>query len=198
MRTLLFFLWLVVPAAGLAYHYGPGQERLQLDEAATHLEAARDLAAAEDHAGAVAEFDAALALLPAGDVEAGQRVRLERAKSQMLAKQLPEAREDLLALVDELQEEAAQGQQPDAELVRDARQTLASAHYYMTWLMRLEGQPREVWEPEIESARQNYRLLAESAPDQASQRGHQEDLAAAVRLARMDLSELQGLPLPSE
>jgi hypothetical protein len=71
----------------------------------------------------------------------------------------------------------------------------------MTWLMRLEGEPRETWEPEIESARQTYRLLAEQAEtssDPVQAKKSCEDLAASIRLARMELSELQGLPLPSQ
>jgi hypothetical protein len=67
--------------------------------------------------------------------------------------------------------------------------------------MRLEGEPREVWEPEIEASRQTYRLLAEqalAADDTAAAEGNQEDLEAAIRLARMDLSELQALALPSQ
>jgi hypothetical protein len=62
----------------------------------------------------------------------------------------------------------------------------------------LEGEPPDVWEPEIEGARQNYRLLAEQAGDSAAAMSYQEDLEAAVRLARMDLSELQGLNLPRQ
>jgi hypothetical protein len=98
--------------------------------------------------------------------------------------------------MDELQEDPG----ADPAVLAEARSTLANAQYYMTWLMRLEGEPRDVWEPEIEAARQNYRLLAEQADRQGnSQRARkcQEDLEAAVRLARMDLGELQGLPLPS-
>jgi hypothetical protein len=67
--------------------------------------------------------------------------------------------------------------------------------------MRLEGQPAEVWEPEIEGARQNYRLLAEQAAargDAGALKKNQEDLESSIRLARMELSELQGLPLPSQ
>jgi hypothetical protein len=67
--------------------------------------------------------------------------------------------------------------------------------------MRLEGMPQDEWEPEIEAARENYKYLAEMAEKQGqadlAQR-HREDLEAAIRLARMDLSELQGLPLPSQ
>jgi hypothetical protein len=71
---------------------------------------------------------------------------------------------------------------------------LAGAKYYMTWLMRLEGLPQEDWEPEIESARQHFRLLAEKGtPDQER---YQQKLESAIRLARMDLTELQGQALP--
>ena len=62
----------------------------------------------------------------------------------------------------------------------------------------LEGLDRKVWEPEIEAARQNWRLLAEQAGTAAEKTLHQEDLEAAVRLARMEMADLQGLPLPSE
>src|SRR5262245_1013067 len=31
MRTILLLSWLAVPVAGVAYHYGPGQDRLLLD-----------------------------------------------------------------------------------------------------------------------------------------------------------------------
>ena len=53
----------------------------------------------------------------------------------------------------------------------------------------------------MESARQAYKLLAEEAEkrgDAAAAKKHREDLEASIRLARMDLSELQGLPLPSQ
>jgi len=71
----------------------------------------------------------------------------------------------------------------------------------MTWLMRLEGLDATKWEPEIESARQNYRLLAETSDTTGKvteAKKHQENLEAAIRLARLDLSDLQGLPLPNQ
>jgi hypothetical protein len=67
--------------------------------------------------------------------------------------------------------------------------------------MRLEGAPREEWEPEIEASRQNYKLLAE---DKSLSRDGElvslaaENLESAIRLERMSLSDLQGLPLPSQ
>jgi hypothetical protein len=64
----------------------------------------------------------------------------------------------------------------------------------MTWLMRLEGLPQEEWEPEIESARQHFRQLAEKGT--GGKERYQEKLESAIRLARMDLTDLQGQPLP--
>jgi hypothetical protein len=115
----------------------------------------------------------------------------------MHAKQLSVANEELQTLVAELKDDA----KADKNLLAEARSAYANSQYYLTWLMRLEGLTRDVWEPEIEAARQTYRLLAEeshAAGDAVSAKKHREDLESSIRLARMDLSELQGLPLPSQ
>ena len=55
--------------------------------------------------------------------------------------------------------------------------------------------------PEVEDARQNYKLLAEEAEkrgDKVAAARFREDLESSVRLARMELSDLQGFPLPSQ
>jgi hypothetical protein len=197
MRALLIIAWLMAPVLVAAYHYGPGQEQLKLDDAASHVRLAERHAAQEQWADAVTHYDEALRLLPADHVEEHRRLRLERSKAQMLARKLPDANADLLNLVAEVSEDAS----ADAKLLADSRSALANSQYYMTWLMRLEGEPRDVWEPEIEAARQTYRLLAEQseqAGEAATAKKHREDLESTVRLARMDLSELQGLPLPSQ
>jgi len=211
MRRVLLFVWLLIPVALGAYHYGPGQDRLRADRAAEAV-ARADAAAREARAVAAKEGDdaarshwaeAALAyaeaieLLPAGQTREGQALRLERAKAQMFVSQLPEACRDLASLVDEIAGESS----PNEELLDGARAALANAQYYTTWLMRLEGATREEWEPQIEASRQNYKLVAqkaEAAGDQRLAAATKEDLEAAIRLARMDLTELQGLPLPSQ
>jgi tetratricopeptide (TPR) repeat protein len=197
MRTILCVGWLLVPVVVAAWHYGPGQERVRLDDTARALALADRHAARQEWAEAARSYDEALALLPPERVAEARRIRLERDKALMLAQQLPDAHEDLKILVEEMKEDS--GAEPG--VLAEARSTLANAQYYMTWLMRLEGQPKDLWEPEIEAARQSYRLLAEEAEtstDTATGRKHREDLEAAVRLARMDVSELQGLPLPSQ
>ena len=207
MRIAVLLIWLMLPLLAAAYHYGPGQKQLQLDQVATCLTTAQAHTEQGDWASAVTAYDTALQLLPPGLSQQTGQLRLERAKAQMLAKQLPAAHRDLKALVDDLQSVTnkdttrVENQQDPQELLQDARAALAHSQYYMTWLMRLEGQPRETWEPEIENARQTLRLLqgqAEQTGDLTAVKSYREDLESTIRLARMDLSELQGLPLPSQ
>jgi len=197
MRKAVLLLWLMIPILIAAYHYGPGQDRMTLDDVAGILARADGHASAEEWTEAIELYEEALSLLADENRDAIRRVRIERAKAWMMDKKLPDAHRDLLELVDELQNDA----DADSDQLVDARAALASAQYYMTWLMRLEGTSRERWEPEIESSRQIYRLLAESARDDGDTKAakrFEEDLESAIRLARMDLGELQGLPLPSQ
>lgn len=197
MRIFLVLLWLLVPIVAVAYHLGPGQEKQTLDETAALLAAVKRHAAAEEWALVVQKCDQALAKLPKERIADARRLILERAKARMLVKQLPVAHEELKGLVDDLTADPT----ADPKLLAEAQSTLANSQYYLTWLMRLEGKPPEEWEPEIESARQTWRHLAEQAAadgEDAQAKRCREDLEAAIRLARMDLKELQGLPQPSQ
>lgn len=211
MKKLILFVWLLLPVAAAAYHYGPGQTRLHDDRAADALargraaaELAREVAAeygddeARAHWGqAEAAFGEALAELSSERIAEARVLRLERAKAWMFLSRLSEAREEFQRLVEELEDDPA----ADPALLSDVRSALANAQYYTTWLMRLEGVAREEWEREIESARQNFTLCAAEAGrsgDEERARAAEEDVESAIRLARMDLAELQGLPLPSQ
>ena len=180
MRNLLLVTWLALPIGAWAYHEGPGQDRMALDEAAKVVAEAHQAAADKDWADAVRGYEDALAKLPKDQESTAQRLRLELNKARMQAKGL------------------STDQKADQQLLAESRQALARAQFFTTWLMRLEGVSREEWEPEIEAARQNWRLLAEQAttPEQKEQSG--KDLEAAIRLARIEIEDLQGLPLPSE
>lgn len=196
-RILLLTGWLLLAVAGVTYHLtaGPGHEKL--DTAAARVKEAEQAAADKKYAEAVEKYEQALAALPSDRKADGRKIRLEKAKAEMLAKKLPDAHADLKGLVEEL----ASDPSADQKVLADARSAMANSNYYMTWLMRLEGLPRETWEPEVEAARQTYKLLAEQADaagDADAAKKHKEDLESAVRLARMDLGELQGLPLPSQ
>jgi tetratricopeptide (TPR) repeat protein len=197
MRGLMLSVWLLVPIGMGAYHYGPGVWQQELDEAGDHLALAQKAVQDGQHDKAVERFSKVLESLPKDQVAQSQRIRLEKAKAQMLSQQLPASYDELTTLLEELQAD----KQADPKVICETQGALASAKYYLTWLMRLEGTSRQEWEPEIESSRQLYRLLAEQATEQGdstSAQKHQEDLEAAIRLARLDLSQLQALPLPSQ
>lgn len=201
MRTLLIAAWLLVPVGVWAYHEGPGQEGMQLDRVDALLADARAAADEGDWAAAAEHYEAALKELPNAEddslVSTARRIRLSAAKAKLTSSQLVESRKELIALMDELSEDES----ANAKLLDETREAYANAQYYWTWLMRLEGYPRSEWEPEVELARQNYRLLAERAEtrgDESAAKTHMEDLESTIKLARLDLEELQGLPLPSQ
>ena len=197
MRILLIVAWLFVGLGGVIYHFGPGQDQMEIDRIDQMLKQARASLDAEEWADAIEQFDEVLAELPAERKTEAQGLMLEKAKAQMMAAQLPEAREALATLLQDLR----QSDSADQAFVAEVQATLANSQYYMTWLMRREGLPEEEWMPEIEAARQHYTQLtktAEKLGDSEMARKSDEDLEASIRLARMDLSELQGLPLPSQ
>ena len=195
MRLGLLAVWLFLLVGAWTYNAGPGQDQLVLDEVDAILAEAYDHAVNERWAEAVTSYEDALKTLPKDRVEKARWVRIERDQAMTKAAKLPEALSDLKSLVSELMEEDVEG-----PLMDKARTALANALYYMTWLKRLEGLPREEWEPDIEAARQNYRLLAESAKKRGDKDAEEKnkDLESAIRLARMELKDLQGLPLPSQ
>ena len=197
MRVILTLAWIMAGLLAVGFHFGPGQERVLLDEVAKHLSAAETFTDSGDWNSAEREYKAALQALPQERVAEAQRIRVERDKALLRSSQLPAAYSDLLLLVEELKNEV----KPDKALLADAQSALATSRYYLTWLMRVEGLPQDAWEEEIEAARQTYRHLAEQAladGQQAAATQHQEDMESAIRLARMDLAELQGLSIPKQ
>ncbi len=197
MRIMMLLCWGLVPLFLGAYHYGPGQEQIKLDKVDLRIKAAKEAASNGDWAQAVLLYNEALPMVPVDRVNESQKLRLERDKAMMFNGQLPEAYLDLEALLDELTD----SQNPDQELLTQTRSAMANAEYYVTWTLRLEGVGKEGWEPIIESARQNYRLLAENAAkaDNLDElKEQQENLEAVIRLANIDLTDLQGIPIPKQ
>ena len=195
-QTLLTFWIMLLPIGGL-YHLIAGPHLREMDVIGKSLTDARKLAGEEDWHRAVPEFERALESLPVDLLSESRAIRLELAQAKMNAAKLPEAHSDLKSLLDELLED----KQRDPKLESQVRESLANSQFYMTWLMRLEGLPATKWEPEIESARQNYRMLAETATESGhvnAAKKQKENLEAAIRLARLDLADLQGLPLPNQ
>lgn len=192
-KKILFALWLLVPVAMLAYHFGPGQVRLGTERAARAIAEARALEAAEAWPEAVQAWADALAATPADEKLARFQLRLAHANARIYAGELPEAMEDMETLLTE-----THAAKVDAAFQREVRGSLGSARYYTAWLMRLEGAATDEWLVQSESARQHFRLLAEETKTTSQAAGFEKNLEATVRLEQMDLSELQGLPLPKK
>lgn len=197
MRRLLLVGWLMLLPMGGLYHLVAGPHHREMDMIGDSLAEARRLVGEEEWHKAVPKFEFALEGLPEELVAESRQLRLELARAKMNASKLPDAHGELKELLDEVLADNT----ADAKLEQQVRESLANSQFYMTWLMRLEGMPATKWEPEIESARQNYRMLAETA-EQSGQAEvadkQKENLEAAIRLARLDLGELQGLPLPNQ
>ena len=193
-KNLLIFLWALAPVALLAYHFGPGQAGLAREEAKANIQAALDFEAKKQWQQAIDAYNDALAALPDTETAKRQQLQLARANARIYVGELPEA---MLAMEHLLNETAKSS---DSELESKVRSSLASAQYYTGWLMRLELAEKKEWKEPLEKARQNFRLLAEQTAktDATASEDHQKNLEAVVRLARMDLSEVQALPLPKK
>ena len=193
-KNLFILLWALAPVALLAYHYGPGQAGLAREEAKASIRAALDFEAGEQWQQAIDAYNNALATLPDTETAKRQQLQLARANARIYVGELPEA---MLAM-EHLLDETAKGS--DSKLENKVRSSLASAQYYTGWLMRLELAEKKEWKEPLEKARQNFRLLAEQTAktDATASEDHQKNLEAVVRLARMDLSEVQALPLPKK
>lgn len=215
MRKLLLVLWLIVPAILIAWHYGPGQRELLLDDAAAAHRRAQAAAAAEDWATAASASGDALALLAKAEALTRQtadaaehgsatgepapaasisplvaELTVEQARARMRSGELLEGMAQLQDLL------VQTGDNPALSATREqARHELASGNYHAAWLMRLEGAASDEWQISAEVARQEFRLLAETGSP-AITSAAARNLEATIRLQRMDLDELKALPLP--
>lgn len=197
MKILILTLWCLIPLGLLAFHYGPGRTGIVLDETAEILATAETHAATENWPDAIAAYELALAKLPKDRVADARPIRLAIAKARMQSNGLPKAREELVALSSELEADP----KADPTLRDNTLAELATARFYMTYLMKLEGLPETEWEPEIEAARQERKLLVTRTTDRGDTTAaalHADDLEAAIRLARTDPTDLYGKPIPKE
>lgn len=194
-RKLLWTLWGLAPLAALAFHLGPGQRLLARDDAGRRVRAASRAISNEQWAEAAASYAAAQSALPEGGAR-GEAIRLALASAwaKVRAGDLVEGGADIEQLV------ADEQGRPDAdeEFLVEARDKLAQSGYFTAWLMRLDGGAVEEWKPEAEKARQQWRLLAESAEASGDDRAEtfKKNVEQVIRLEQMDLSELKALPLP--
>ncbi|MCA9066376.1 MAG: hypothetical protein KDA96_25085, partial [Planctomycetaceae bacterium] len=143
MRTIALLGWLALLPAGLIYHLVERDSHQRADQIGEHLALARESQDQEHWGTAVKNLEEALKLIPEEATADRQELRLELAQARMNASRLPEAHSELKALLDELLEQ----DDHNVDLENRVRESMAHSQFYMTWLMRLEGLPREAWEP---------------------------------------------------
>ena len=119
MRKLLAVLWLLIPVGLIAYHYGPGQAKLQPRSRgpAAGLRA-RGGSSARIGRARTKPTASALHELPDGDKDARLMTRLSQAKTRMYFGELPEAMEDVETL---LADASTETDQPRSSRTRSAR-----------------------------------------------------------------------------
>ena len=81
MKKFAILIWLLLPLLVGAYHLGPGQQRMTVDDAGQAARLGDDLAKQKQWEQAVTQYDVALQLLPEDRHEDGQRIRLAKAKA---------------------------------------------------------------------------------------------------------------------
>src|SRR4051794_25792644 len=181
MRKLLVVLWILIPVGLLAYHYGPGQERLARDRAARQLRLAHAAETRDDWRAANVAYGQALVDLPNSDVDARLAVKLAQAQARMYVGELPEATQDVEGLLDDALRDSK-----DVALQDQIRSTAGSMHYYVGWLRRRGGAEKDGGREQPKAARQLFRLRAEEPAARAdpATADHEKNLEAAIRLER--------------
>ena len=202
MRKKLLVVWILLPVAMIAIHYGPGQRWLALDRARGLASAGIAAEQSGQLPRARALYQQALAVRPATDRVARTHMQLADARIRSKTGEPVEAMETMESIVSDPAFESL-----PAELQREARELSGRTHYYAAWVMRLESTPRDIWMEAAETARQNFRMLAEETRDASASGGEvapavadtgRKNLEAAVKLERMGLIDLMARPLPEE
>ncbi|CAN5846467.1 hypothetical protein BH11PLA1_BH11PLA1_14380 [soil metagenome] len=195
-RTLLWSLWALIPVAVLAYHFGPGQTLLARDSASTLLNKAMAAEQAEEWASAADLYAQARSALGEQNPQESARLALAEARARAYDGDLLAASQALEGLLQQQLEEKT----ANTEFIGEVRAELASTAYATAWAMRLEGAAEDEWMPEAEVARQQYRLLAESAVARGGANADElkENLEAVIRFEDLDDSELQAMKMPKK
>jgi len=188
---LMVATWLVTPVVLLGLHYGPGQRSLAEDRVKAAVAQAQLAEADKNWTVAAASWRKAIDAVPANDGDQRVRLSLKYQMARVMKGELPQALEDTATLLTQ-----SRSWNISEPVNRELRAQLGGMHYWAAWLMRLEGAAPGEWEPVADQARQHFRLLAETEPAAAD--AQKKNLESTIRLIRMDLSELQGLPLPKE
>lgn len=148
--------------------------------------------AAEAWRAAAEAYGKAQEALPASDVALARRVRVSKASALIRAGQIGTGVQDLQDMLDA----AADAGEKEDDVARAAREEMAAGYYYGARLMRLAGKPAQEWRQVSGIARQNFRYLAESSPNQAEAKHLTNNLELVLNLEQSSVEDLQGKAQP--
>ena len=190
-QKMLWTVWALIPVVLALWWFGPGQELQARSRVASTVELAMTAADQENWEEAAELFGQAIGEAPANSPESNRWLRLRASHAEFMSGNTWNGIAGMEEVLDEVKD-------VDPDLARDARARIAAAQYFATWKLRLEGAESAVWKPEAEKARQHFRLLAEDAEARGASESQdlKKNVESVIWLERMDLAELQALPLP--
>lgn len=244
LAKLGWAVWALVPVAAMAYHFGPGQERVKLDRAATLLQTAHEADAramelqSGAHAAQLATFEARKRALLSGEAAdaaaaesalvreqaayaeasaawkqaadhyasvqtelgpqgASDAVGWAQARALVRSGEVFNGINELQSVIDRVEASGAS----EGEIALAAREEQAAAYYYGARLLREEGKPAAEWLAATETARQQYRYLAERAiriGDELLSVSLQHNLERVLDLEQLGYDDMVGQPLPKD
>ena len=160
MKKSLILLWMLFPVGVAAYHFNAGPKQMKRAQAHERLLQIRRL---ERQAEPVwqeilDQYDRLVEDLPPDEnPRVVHEIRLAQAKARLEMLDLSTVIDDLTRLL----QETAVAYGENARLTRGVRETLGKAHYYATWVLKMNGAAEDEWRPFAERARQLFRYLAE-------------------------------------
>jgi hypothetical protein len=160
MKKTLVLLWMLFPVGVAAYHFNAGPKQMMRAQAHQRLLRIRQLEqqAEPDWQEILEQYDRLVEELPPDEhPRVFHEVRLAQGKARLEMLDLSTSIADLTRLLQETA--AAYGE--NARLTRGVRETLGKAHYYATWVLKMNGAAEDEWRPFAERARQLFRYLAE-------------------------------------
>ena len=160
MKKTLILLWMLFPVGVAAYHFNTGPKQMLRAQAHQRLLQIRQLEQQTEPAWQeiLEQYDRLVEDLPLDDnPRVFHEIRLAQAKARLEMLDLSTAIDDLTRLL----QETAVAYGENSRLTRGVRETLGKAHYYATWVLKMNGAAEDEWRPFAERARQLFRCLAE-------------------------------------
>ncbi len=195
MAKLLLVVWLAAVGSlvGFAYRGTADEARIRALNAACATAQAHE--AADRWMEAMGAWGGAIALCPADHADLEYQLRSEHARAGMKGGQLPAMRTELL---ERIESAPARGVSPS--VVDELRALYAKASFDLAWDLRCNGAEDDLWQEAAGAACNHLRLLVQHALLSGSDRItlHQKNLERAIRLKRIDTSQLAGMPFPKD